>query len=145
MAELMRVRSVDLDRGEVFLTPESVLCQGCSGDRCAHGGTRTLRAAHDGTIALAPGDRVEVVAPPGAIGRAVARLVGLPALGVVLGAFLVGGALSAVVGGALGLALVAALGSGRGDLLRVERLIPSTLPGVIDRVGPADPDSRTDA
>lgn len=151
MAEIMRVRRIDLDRGEVCLAPETVLCQGCSGDHCAHGGTRTLRALHEEGSNLRVGDRVEVVAPRGAIARALLRLVGVPAalagVGVLLvagGVLLVGAIAAAVTGAVLGLVLTVLRGSRRRDLLQVRRRIPPVSAAVIGPEAVVSRDIRTD-
>lgn len=151
MAEIMRVRRIDLDRGEVRLVPETVLCQGCSGDHCAHGSARTLRALHEEAMTLAPGDRVEVVAPRGAIPRALLRLVGVPAalagIGVLLvagGVLLVGAIAAAVIGAVLGLVFTVLRGSRRRDLLRVRRRIPPVSAAAIGSEAVVSEDTRRD-
>lgn len=143
MAEIMRVRRIDLDRNEVCLSPETILCQGCSGDRCTHGGTRTLRAFHDGQIALAPGDRVEVVAPRGSLFRGILRLLGVPLLLCGVGVVLVGGLVAALSGVVLGLGAVVLRGAHHGDLLRIERRISVKPADVIDPEAVADSGIRT--
>lgn len=150
MAEIMRVRRIDIDRGEICLAPERVLCQGCSGDHCAHGSTRTLRALHEEGLTLVPGDRVEVVAPRGAITRALLRLLGIPAafagIGTVLegaGVLSVGVIAAAAAGAALGLVVTVLRGSRRGDLLRVRRRLPLP-PDAVGSEAAALPDTRRD-
>ena len=144
MAEIGRVRSLDLDRGEVRVVLEIPHCLGCGDGRCRHAAVRSLRAAINPAVPVAVGDRVVVVAPEGALRRVLVRLLVLPTLiGAI--AWLIGGPAIGAIGGGLVFFGVVVRGGRGDDLLRVERRL-SAIDAALIRAGAPDPgDTRTGA
>ena len=143
MGRIARIRAIDTELSEIALVPELPRCAGCGGGACLHVRSRALHAAINPAVPVAVGDRVVIVAPRGALLRALVRLLVPPALiGTIAG--LIAGPVSAAIGSGIALIVVVARGRRGEDLLRIERKLPATVGGANRPAALAPVDIQTD-